>query len=212
MKKKKTDESLSPKSEPKGTKSHVRKKSIPKKYSGLAIYSPPEPARKEDFKTLQQIKADMRKEQVEFMKNEKRMMYLDEEQELKEAYEAAHKKKWQYPKKEVVSTRYNDNEKKSAVETLTSKIRKHWYKLKQGGEENSMYMIASFNHWFPIKMNKRQLTLEELALQSKTTKKSYIESKPDQLYHYESSGDDDMLSQDSRDSLPDVNEPPKLQK
>ena len=47
-----------------------------------------------------------------------------------------------------------------------------------------------------------------MALQSKTTKKSYIESKPDNIYHYESSNDE-MISQDSKESIEEI-EAPKM--
>ena len=42
------------------------------------------------------------------------------------------------------------------MDILTDQIRSQWHKLKENVEgkdsDSSMYLVASFNHWFPIKM------------------------------------------------------------
>lgn len=50
----------------------------------------------------------------------------------------------------------NEREDKSGINIITQQLRSQWHKLKENTEgkdiTNSMYLVASFNHWFPIKM------------------------------------------------------------
>ena len=51
-------------------------------------------------------------------------------------------------------------EDKSGINIITQQLRSQWHKLKENTEgkdiTNSMYLVASFNHWFPIKMKSNQ--------------------------------------------------------
>ena len=45
----------------------------------------------------------------------------------------------------------------SALEALSKELSYQWYQLKKTDQEEkkSMYLVASFNHWFPVKMRER---------------------------------------------------------
>jgi len=63
----------------------------------------------------------------------------------------------------------------SALEALSKELSYQWYQLKKTDqeEEKSMYLVASFNHWFPVKMRerlhaKRKATRPALSFMPKT--------------------------------------------
>lgn len=93
---------------------------------------------KTDFKNLNEIKGEVSARQKVLEEERKVKEQKDNEYKQNFISISGHDKKWQYPR------RNNDQLAIQPFKRLKS--------ISADSNEKSMYLIASFNHWFPIKM------------------------------------------------------------